>query len=352
MSEKASSLKAPDLSGQKLRNRYIILVAALIITVVISITLGRYAISFEDMMKLIFGWINGSINDVSSKTYTVFYSFRLPRIIAAFLVGAGLSVAGASYQAVFRNPVVSPDILGASSGSGFGAAIAILLSFNFFFTEVSSFVMGIIAVALTYIIASRIGHGDNGTVTLVLTGMVISSVFSAFISLCKYVADPYSKLPAITFWLMGSLAAIVPKKVYFLIIPMLLGMVPLFLIRWRLNVLSFGDEEAKTLGVNTKQLRFIIIVCSTIITAASVTVSGLVGWVGLIVPHLARMIVGHNYKQVIPASILLGGTYLLLVDDVARNVTSSEIPLGILTAIMGGPFFIYLLLRENKGNEQ
>jgi iron complex transport system permease protein len=250
---------------------------------------------------------------------------------------------------MFRNPMVSPDILGASAGAGFGAALGILLSFSIWGIQFASFLFGLLAVSLTYIISSLIGRGNNTVIIMVLTGMVVSTLFQSFISLTKYVADPYSKLPAITFWLMGGLSTVTVNDVLFLLIPVFIGIVPLYLLRWQMNVLSFGEEEARALGVNTQMLRFVIVICSTLITAASVAVSGMVGWVGLVIPHMARMMAGPNYKKLIPICMIIGGTFLLIVDDAARNLFSIEIPLGILTSCIGAPFFIYLLFRGKRG---
>jgi iron complex transport system permease protein len=265
------------------------------------------------------------------------------------MVGAALSVAGATYQGLFKNPMVSPDILGASAGAGFGAAFGILLSFNALGIQISAFLFGLAAVTITYLISMIIGRGNNATLVLVLTGMVVAALFSSFISITKYVADPYEKLPAITFYLMGGLDSVSMNDIKILTIPLLVGTIPLVLLRWQLNVLSFGDEESKSLGIDTSKLRVIIILCSTLITAGAVSISGMIGWIGLIIPHIARMVVGPNFKVLIPASLFIGGTFLLLVDDIARCAFSMEIPLGILTSLIGAPFFIYLLIKGGRG---
>ena len=210
-----------------------------------------------------------------------------------------------------------------------------------------AFIGGLLAVSITYGISMRIRH--DPMLALVLAGIMIGSLFTAAISCIKYIADPYDKLPAITFWLMGSLASITPRDVYMVLIPILLGGILLYLLRWRLNVLAMGEEEAQVLGINTRLMKTVVIVCCTLMTAAAVSISGMIGWVGLVIPHLARMIVGPNYRVLLPASILLGGAYLLLVDDLARLLASMEIPLGILTALIGVPFFLYLLLNSKWG---
>ncbi len=243
----------------------------------------------------------------SGQEKAVVLNIRLPRVALSALVGAGLSVAGTAYQGMFRNPMVSPDILGASNGAGFGAALGILLSFNYFGVTVSAFVCGVGAVALAWCIsrASRM----NGTLAMVLAGIVVGSLFSAGTSFIKLVADTEQQLPAITYWLMGSLSSAKTRDLQFALIPALIGMVPLFLLRWRINLLTLGEEEARSLGVHTTRLRLVIVVCATLITSACVSVSGMIGWVGLVIPHFARMLFGHDYKRLIPACMLLGGAF-------------------------------------------
>ncbi len=258
------------------------------------------------------------------------------------LVGAALSVAGICYQGMFRNPLVSPDILGASTGAGFGAALAILLGASYFGISVSSFCFGLAAVFVAYLI-SRVSR-TNPTTAMILAGMMISSLFSAGTSFIKLVADTDQKLPAITYWLLGSLTSIKQRDLLFLSIPFAVGMLPLLLLRWRLNLLTVGEDEARAMGVNTTLLRLIVVICATLLTAASVSVSGMIGWVGLIIPHICRMLFGYDYRRLIPASAMLGAAFLLVVDDAARLVTTNEIPLGILTAFIGAPLFLYLIL--------
>jgi iron complex transport system permease protein len=318
---------------------------------VISLMLGRYAISLRDLCLTLQATLGGRAGAPAnlSTLQTVLFQVRLPRIIGAVLIGAALAVSGSAYQGMFKNPMVSPNILGTAAGAGFGAALGILLSFGMVGVQLLSFGCGLLAVGLTYFVATRFDRNHNATLVLVLAGMVIGTLFTSFISLTKYVADPYSKLPAITFWLMGSLASLNFKDIGFVSIPIVLGAVPLLLLRWKLNVLSFGDEEARALGVDTQRVRAVVIFCATLMTAAAVSVSGMIGWVGLIIPHLARMLVGPNYKILLPASFLIGGIYLLAVDNLARNLFVMEIPLGILTALLGAPFFVYLLMRGKKG---
>lgn len=326
-----------------------ILLLLLIAIFLISLTIGRYPISIRTLLNVLLSKVI-SVNKTWSETVEiVIFKVRLPRIIAAIVVGASLAVSGAAYQGMFRNPLVSPDILGVSTGAGFGAALGIFLSLHFFWIQLMSFLMGLLAVILTFILSSRARH--NPTVALVLVGILVGTIFASGTSMLKYLADPYDKLPTITFWLMGSLSSITPEDVVWASLPILLGAIPLYLLRWRLNVLSFGEEEAKSLGLDTKRLRIVVILCSTLMTAAAVSISGMIGWVGLIVPHIARIVVGPNYKELIPASILLGSSYLLIVDNLARILTAIEIPLGVLTSTIGAPFFLYLLLFKKGGWE-
>lgn len=327
--------------GKNKRLIFILFVVTVILAIM-SMLCGRYHISGQELIDYFVG------ANVDSAIASTIGRIRLPRILAALIVGGALSMSGASYQGVFRNPMVSPDLLGASAGAGFGAALGILLEFPSLGIQLLSFVCGLIAVGLSWLISNAIGRRNNVILVLILSGMVISALFQAFISAIKYLADPYSKLPEITFWLMGSLSTITMRDLLFVLPFALVAATILFLLRWRLNVLVFGDEEAISLGINTKKLRFIIIVCATMLTASVVSISGQVGWVGLVIPHFCRMIVGPNYKYLIPASILVGGSYLLLVDNIARNFLVVEIPLGILTAIIGAPVFIFLLLRGRK----
>ncbi|HOB17468.1 MAG TPA: iron ABC transporter permease [Candidatus Methanoculleus thermohydrogenotrophicum] len=278
---------------------------------------------------------------------TVVFRIRLPRVIAAMLVGGGLSLAGASFQGLFRNPLVSPDILGVAAGAGFGAALGILVSGNPWVIQVSAFAFGIVAVAVTYGIG-RVYH-NSSTLILVLAGIIVGSLFSALLSLAKYVADPYDTLPAIVFWLMGSLSSVSNTDIIAVAPPILLGSLCLYLIRWRINLLSLGEEEAQALGLDTKRMTVVLIVASTIITASAVCISGIIGWVGLVVPHIGRMLVGPDFRNLVPVSAILGASFLLVVDDIARTLTATEIPLGILTALVGAPFFAYLLTQKKVG---
>jgi iron complex transport system permease protein len=285
-------------------------------------------------------------HDWSDTVETVVFNIRLPRVLLAMCIGGGLSISGAAFQGMFQNPLVSPDILGVTAGAGFGAALAILFNGRAMAIQLSAFLFGIVAVALTYSIG-RI-YRTTPTLMLVLSGVVVGAIFSALLSLVKYVADPNQKLPAIVFWLMGSLGAATMKDLLTSAPLMLIGTAGLLLVRWQINVLSLGDEEARSLGVRTERLKAVIIVCSTAVTAAAVSVCGIIGWVGMVMPHLGRMLVGPDHKRLLPAAFALGAAYLLVIDDLSRTLISAEIPLGILTAIVGAPFFAYLL-RRTKG---
>ncbi|MEY8839709.1 FecCD family ABC transporter permease, partial [Cribrihabitans sp. XS_ASV171] len=270
------------------------------------------------------------------------------RVAAALLVGAALAAAGASYQALFRNPLVSPDILGVSAGAGLGAVAGIFLSLPVAAIQVSAFAGGMAAVGVVTLVAAMVRNTDR-TLTLVLIGVVIGALAGAMTSLLKVMADPYDQLPAITFWLLGSLASITTEDILPALPAVLAGLVPLALLRWRINVLSLGDEEARALGVEAGRTRFLVICAATLITASVTALAGVVGWVGLVIPHVARMLVGPGFGRLLPASILIGAGYLLIVDTLARSIAPVEVPLGILTAVIGAPFFVWLLARGRRG---
>lgn len=310
-----------------------------------SMSIGHYEISAYEVLDMLFSKLTASEMRYGDMMQTVVFEVRLPRVILAMMVGCSLSVSGAVYQCVFKNPMASPNILGTSSGAGLGTALAIIFSFGAVYTQMISFAFGLLAVAITYAISAKIGRRGNLILVFVLTGILVSTVFQALISLVKYTADPYEKLPAITFWLMGSLSTAGKNNILIILVPFLLGIVPLFLMRWRLNILSLGDDDVKCLGIDVRNLRLIVIGCSTLLTASCVSVAGIIGWVGLIVPHIARMLVGSNFIALLPGSALIGATYLLLIDDAARGIFKAEIPLSILTALIGAPYFIYLLVK-------
>lgn len=307
-----------------------------------SFLLGRYPISPVDVVQTILSPIFPQF-EISPTITNIVFEIRLPRIIAALVVGACLAMAGAAFQSIFKNPLVSSDLLGVSNGAGFGAALAILISGSNIITQVFAFVFGIISVSITYLISKSYNAG--GILVLVLSGVAISAFFNSLISAIKFIADPDDKLPEIVYWLMGSLASVTMDKLLMIAIPVIVGGAILLLLRWQMNLLAMGDEEAQSLGLNPSRTRLIIIAGCTLLTSAAVSISGIIGWVGLIIPHMARMIVGPDNKILIPASLSLGASFLLLVDNISRAFISIEIPIGILTAIIGVPIFLYLLKR-------
>lgn len=328
------------------RRKYLLIFVPSIVFI-ISLTLGRYPVSLNDIWNVFGNKLLNLGNPVDEIFETIIFQVRLPRIIVAFLVGGALSASGAAYQGMFRNPLISPDILGASAGASLGACIGILFSWPIAVIQLSAFIFGLISVFITYTISRNI-KGRDATLMLVLTGILVGTIFSSLVSLTKLVADPYGKLPEITFWLMGSLAAVKDTDIYMLFPCFVIGIVPLYLLRWKLNVLSFG-EEAQTMGVNVNRLRMIVIFCATLMTSSCIAVSGLIGWIGLVIPHLSRAIAGPDFKRLLPYSIVIGGTFLLIIDNIARCAGSLEVPLGILTSIIGAPFFIYLLMYSRRG---
>lgn len=307
-----------------------------------SFLLGRYPVSPIDVISTILSPIFPQL-EVSPTITTIVFEIRLPRILAALVVGSALAMAGAAFQSIFKNPLVSPDLLGVSNGAGFGAALAILLSGAGAITQIFAFAFGLISVSITYLISKAYNAG--GILVLVLSGVAISAFFNALISAIKFIADPDDKLPEIVYWLMGSLASVTIDQLIMICIPIFIGFVILFTLRWRMNLLAMGDEEAQSLGLNPSRTRLLIIAGCTLLTSAAVSVSGIVGWIGLVIPHMARMIVGPDNKILIPASLSLGASFLLLIDNISRAVISIEIPIGILTAIIGVPIFLYLLRR-------
>ena len=321
---------------------YVLLVFLPIILFFASFLMGRYPVSPIDVIKTILSPIFPQLA-VSSTVNTIVWQIRLPRILAAILVGASLSMAGTAFQGIFKNPLVSSDLLGVSNGAGFGAALAILLSGSGIVIQIFAFVFGIISVSITYLISRAYKAG--GILILVLSGVAISAFFNSLISAIKFVADPEDKLPEIVYWLMGSLASVTMDEIIMIIIPLFIGFVILYLLRWQMNILAMGDEEAQSLGLNPSRVRLIIIAACTLLTSAAVSISGIIGWIGMIIPHMARMIVGPDNKILIPASLSLGASFLLLIDNISRVIISIEIPIGILTAVIGVPIFLYLLRR-------
>lgn len=326
---------------------YAVLVIAPMVFIVASLFIGRYPVSWTDVAAVLWSKFTAAQPRLPEIYETLVWQIRLPRAILGALVGGCLAVSGAAFQGTFRNPLVSSGILGVSAGAGFGAALGILLFHGAFPVYISAFAFGILAVLLSYLI-SRV-YNTTPTVMLVLGGVIVSSVFTALISLAKYVADPTEELPAIVFWLMGSLASANYEDIAIAGIPMVIGITGLMAVRWRINVLSMGDREAHALGINPELTKALVIGCATLATAGAVCVSGIVGWVGLVIPHIGRMLVGNDNKVLIPASLSLGACFLILVDNISRIISGSEVPLGILTALVGCPFFVYLLKKTRGG---
>lgn len=311
-----------------------------------SFTLGRYPISYQELISTMYWHFQDPSKIADPNMQTVLFNIRIPRVLVVLMVGAGMSMAGSAYQGMFRNPLVSPDILGASAGAGFGAALAIILNQPVSQIQLFAFIGGIFAVFFATRF-ERIMRYDP-ILALVLGGMLIKSFFNSGLSIIKYLADPEQTLPAITFWLMGTFTDVVKNDIFQVLIPLLIASIFLFLNRQRLNVASFGEEEAKAMGVRTKWVRFEVIVACTLITASSISICGEIGWIGLIIPHLSRALAGPNYRTLIPVSAILGSSYLLICDTICRNAFAVELPIGILTSLMGIPFFI-VIFKQRAG---
>jgi iron complex transport system permease protein len=320
--------------------------AILVLSVVLAMTVGAYPISADGFLSAMGRFWSGEGPQTTEER--VLLAIRGPRVIAGVIVGAALASAGVVYQGLFRNPLVSPDILGVSAGAGLGAVLGIFLSLPLVAIQGLAFAGGLATVGLVYVIASAV-RGRDPTLVLVLGGVVVGALAGAAISLLKILADPYDQLPAITFWLLGSLASTRGPEITGALVTVLIGLVPLILLRWRINVLSLGDEEARSLGLEAGRVRAVVIAAATLMTAGVVAVSGVIGWVGLVIPHIARMIVGPNFERLLPTAMLMGASYLVLVDVLARSIGRIEVPIGILTAVVGAPFFLWLLWRGRHG---
>ena len=307
-----------------------------------AIALGPYPLTAKDLLAFILAKATGAISPLSPPAETVILQIRLPRVLAATAIGAALAASGAAYQSLFRNPLVSPDILGVSAGAALGVVVGIFLSLPVLAIEATSYAGGLAAVVIVYGLAAAI-RGRDAVLVLVLAGVVIGALFGAGVGLLKYLADPYNQLPAITFWLLGSLAATNPRDLTSLLPAVMIGLVALALLRWRIDVMTLGDEEATALGLDTRVLRIVVIAAATLMTSAAVAASGIIGWVGLVVPHLARLTVGPTFTRLLPVSVLFGAGYLLAVDTVPRTLGTVELPLGVLTAALGAPVFLWLL---------
>jgi len=320
----------------------LIALGVLALGLLVAFTVGRYPVTLAELIEVLVSRLMGRAAAVPPAVENVVLLVRGPRVVAAVLVGGALAVAGTAFQGLFRNPLVSPDILGASSGAALGAVLGIYFSLGVIGIEGLAFAGGLVAVAAVYVIGSLL-HSRDPILVLVLTGVVVGALLGAGVGLVKYLADPYNQLPAMTFWLLGSLAATTVADLLPLTGPVAVGTIVLIALRWRLNVMSLPEDEARALGLATGPFRIAIVAAATLVTSASVATSGIIGWVGLVVPHLARALVGPDFPRLIPTAALLGGGYLLFIDTLARTAAPVEIPLGILTAIIGTPFFIWLL---------
>ena len=321
---------------------------ALLALALVSLGTGRYGVPLGDVLAVLGAKLLGLPSEVDATARTVILQVRLPRVAAALVVGAGLAAAGATYQGLFRNPLVSPDILGVSAGASLGAVAGIFLSLPVAAIQALAFAGGLGSVALVYGVGAAVRRHDP-VLTLVLAGVAVGAVLGAAISFFKVLADPYNQLPAITYWLLGSLAAVTLSDIAAILPAIGLGLIPLVLLRWRMNLMSLGEEEARALGVETRRMRPLFVAAATLVTAAAVSVTGVIGWIGLIVPHVARLLVGPDFRRLLPASLLLGAGYLLAVDLAARTIAPIEVPLGILTALIGAPFFLWLLATARRG---
>jgi iron complex transport system permease protein len=319
-------------------------VIVLLVLAIVAMVSGRYAVPLSEIVASLRRSLAGKTSAELSDA--VLWQIRLPRIALACLVGGALGAAGAAFQHLFRNPLVAPDTLGVSSGAALGAVLAIFAGASAAVAAVAAFGGGLLAVAIVTALAARITAHDR-TLTLVLIGVVIASLGGAAISLLKFLADPYNQLPAITFWLMGSLAAATWQQVLVIAPPVLLAIALLAALAWRINLLALPEDEAQALGVHAARLRAVVIATATVATAASVAVCGIVGWVGLVVPHMARLVVGPEFSRLLPLAALFGAIFLLAIDTLARSATALEVPPGILTAFVGTPLFLALLARRS-----
>lgn len=323
----------------------IVILAVLILTMLVAMGIGRYSISLGQIIQALLPQ-SLAMEGVDPNVRTVIYSIRLPRVLLAVLAGSGLAVSGAAFQSLFSNPLATPDTLGVATGASFGATLGIMMGFNSWGIQICAFLAGLVCVVLVYAISKV--KGQSSMIMIILSGLVISSLFEAMVSLLKYTADPQDQLPQITFWLMGSLAGVGFDDLLLGSPFILVGIAVIFLLRWKMNMLSLHEDEARSLGVNVKHVRVLTILSAALITASVVSMCGSIGWVGLLIPHISRMLFGNNNKSVIPASIGLGAIFMVIIDTIARSATAAEIPISILTAVIGAPVFI-ALLRKTGG---
>lgn len=332
--------------------KWLSLIFLLIAAIFLSLSVGRYSIATWQVTKILcYAILPDSIQtltvDWSNTAQNVVLNSRLPRILIAGLTGAGLSIAGAALQGVFRNPLVGPQIIGVASGAAFGGVLAILLFSSMFITVTCAFIGGIVAILLVFFLAFQKASGQ-GLLVLILAGVVVNAFFAALISLITYFADPNNTLPTIVFWLMGSFSTASYTKLWIVLPTLAIGSSVIIAYRFRINALSLGEEQTQALGLSTTTTRWIILGCVTLITSATVAVSGTIGWVGLIIPHISRLILGHDHRILLPSSALIGAIYMITVDTIARSASSAEIPLGIITALVGAPIFAVLLRSFNQ----
>ncbi len=341
------------LTGERLIHKDMGKIAVMLIVLFFaffaSFLIGRYPVSPDMVLAILCSKVIALPQAWTDTMETVVLKIRLPRIAAALLVGGALAVSGAAYQNLFRNPLVSPSLLGASWGAAFGAVLGMILHLSWIWVEASAFIFGLVAVFAAIAISSC--FGNKSMISLVLAGIAVSAFFQALVSVLKYLADPMNTLPEISFWLMGGLSKVTSQDVTWLIIPIIIPLIVLYFMRWQINVLSIGEEEAHTLGINVRRTRLVVLACATLLAAAATSLGGIIQWVGLLIPHAARMLFGANFAIVLPVSMIMGGTYLLIMDNLSRSISSLEIQVGILTALIGAPFFVFLLARAKKGWE-
>ena len=337
------------LHSLRLRIVWTPLLVLLLAAAATGVVAGQYPMALSDVMWTLLrglGLSNKTVDNAATLD-AVIWNLRVPRTVAGALVGASLAAAGATYQGMFRNPLVSPDILGVSAGAGLGAAAAIFMGLSMILVQALAFAGGLAAVACVYFISLSVRRHD-ATLVLVLAGVAVGTLLGAGISLLKILADPYTQLPSITFWLLGGLNTITGSDIPLILPCLAIGLVPMVLMRWRVNLLSLSDDESKSLGVNTLRTRIVFIAAATLMTSGSVAFSGIIGWVGLVIPHVARILVGPDFSRLLPASALLGAAFLIFTDTLARTLVSIELPLGVLTALVGAPFFLMLLARGSR----
>ncbi len=339
-----------SLKENKNNKKHVIIYLLIIMTLsvfIISLGLGRHSIPIIQTTKILLSKVIPIDATWTNKMSNIILNIRLPRVLGAALVGAALALSGATYQGMFKNPLVSPDLLGVSAGACVGASIAILNNYGIFGIQALALVTGLVSVLITTTIPKLFRNNTN--IMLVLSGVIVSGFMGSIQGIIKYIADPEDQLASIIYWTMGSLSSVKISDIKIIAPAMILAATVLLLLRWRLNLLSLGDNEAKSLGMNIKQIRRLTILCSTVLTACAVSISGAIGWVGLIIPHLGRLLVGQDNKYLLPSSLFIGASFMIIVDTFARNLSNSEIPLSILTGLIGTPIFVWLLSRQRRG---